>query len=56
MKLIHHGKILKDDQILSSIGLKKNDFVVLMTAKKRKANKVVKPPEANTAPAQSSSP
>jgi len=49
MKLIHHGKILKDEQVLNSIGLKEGDFVVLMTTKKRKANKVVKPPE-NTAP------
>jgi len=39
MKLIHHGKILKDDQLLSSINLKEGDFVVLMTTKKKKSAK-----------------
>merc|ERR1719493_660531 len=49
MKLIHHGKILKNDQILNSCGLKENDFVVLMTAKKKKQSKpapVAQPTEA----------
>merc|ERR1719204_2886360 len=54
MKLIHHGKILKDDQVLSSVGLKKDDFVVLMTAKKKKP-KQVKPP-TQTAPQANPSP
>lgn len=47
MKLIHHGKVLKDDQVLSSIGLKEGDFVVLMTTKKKKA---AKPAAATTQP------
>merc|ERR1719499_1345353 len=36
MKLIHHGKILKDDQVLNSIGLKAKDFVVVMTKSRKK--------------------
>lgn len=43
MKLIHHGKILKNEQGLSAIGLKENDFVVLMTAKKKKKKVVAQP-------------
>jgi len=70
MKLIHHGKILKDDQLLSSINLKEGDFVVLMTTKKKKSAKQTavstqpqptQPPaatnnaNANTQPANTSS-
>jgi len=64
MKLIHHGKVLKDDQVLSSIGLKEGDFVVLMTTKKKKSAKPAatttqpqptQPPAATNASTQPSS-
>lgn len=50
MKLIHHGKILKDDQCLKDIGLKQGDFVVLMTTKtkKKKAPAVTAQTTANS--------
>jgi len=47
--LIHHGKILKDDQTAKSAGFKENDFVVLMIRKQRKRKQAA----ATTAPASS---
>ena len=35
-KLIHHGKILKDDQTAKSSGFKDNDFLVCMVRKQKK--------------------
>jgi len=32
-KLIHAGKVLKDDQILSDCGVKEKDFLVVMVTK-----------------------
>jgi len=52
MKLIHHGKILKDDQVLSSIGLKEGDFVVLMTTKKKRQVKKANAETASNQPTQ----
>jgi len=39
MSLIHHGKILKNDQTANDAGFKENDFVVLMLKKKKKRAK-----------------
>jgi len=39
MSLIHHGKILKNDQTANDAGFKENDFVVLMLKKKKKKAK-----------------
>lgn len=41
MKLIHSGKVLKDDDVIESCNIKENDFIVVMIAKAKKA--VVKP-------------
>ncbi len=32
-KLIHSGKVLKDEQILSELGLAESDFIVCMVTK-----------------------
>jgi UV excision repair protein RAD23 len=37
MKLIHSGKVLKDDQKIESCGIKQNDFLVVMVTKPKKA-------------------
>ena len=37
MKLIHSGKVLKDDQAIESCGIKPNDFLVVMVTKPKKA-------------------
>ncbi len=37
MKLIHSGKVLKDDQTIESCGIKPNDFLVVMVTKPKKA-------------------
>lgn len=37
MKLIHSGKVLKDDQSIESCGIKTNDFLVVMVTKVKKA-------------------
>jgi UV excision repair protein RAD23 len=44
MKLIHSGKVLKDDQTIESCGIKQNDFLVVMVTKPKK-------PAAAAAPA-----
>lgn len=35
MKLIHSGKVLKDDEKIESCNIKPNDFLVVMIAKVR---------------------
>ena len=37
LKLIHSGKILKDEDVLSACGIKENDFLVVMVTKAKKA-------------------
>jgi len=39
MSLIHHGKILKNEQTAENAGFKENDFVVLMVKKKKRKRK-----------------
>lgn len=39
MKLIHSGKVLKDDQKIDSCNIKPNDFLVVMIAKVRKESR-----------------
>uniref|UniRef100_A0A7S3P0B9 UV excision repair protein RAD23 n=1 Tax=Amphora coffeiformis TaxID=265554 RepID=A0A7S3P0B9_9STRA len=54
MKLIHSGKVLKDEDILSTVGIKENDFLVVMITKKKAAPKTPAPQkeeEAAKAPA-----
>jgi UV excision repair protein RAD23 len=48
MKLIHSGKVLKDDQTIESCGIKQNDFLVVMVTKPKK-------PAAAPAPAAAAS-
>ncbi|CCF58207.1 hypothetical protein KAFR_0E00530 [Kazachstania africana CBS 2517] len=48
IKLIFSGKVLKDDQTVSSCGLKDNDQVIMMISKKKatpSATKVTEPPQ-----------
>jgi len=51
MKLIHHGKILKNDQKMSDAGLKEGEFVVVMAKKAKKKASV--PKQRTTTPAAS---
>jgi UV excision repair protein RAD23 len=46
LKLIHSGKILKDEDIISACGIKENDFLVVMVTK---AKKTAAPKEDTTA-------
>ena len=39
MKLIHSGKVLKDDDKIDSCNIKPNDFLVVMIAKVRQNDK-----------------
>jgi UV excision repair protein RAD23 len=54
MKLIHSGKVLKDDDVIESCNIKPNDFLVVMIAKAKKA--VVKPAAAASAATEPSTP
>lgn len=47
MKLIHSGKVLKDDQTIEACGIQTNDFLVVMVTKAKKA---VAPAPAAEAP------
>merc|ERR1712141_31474 len=49
-KLIHHGKILKDEQTAESAGFKEKDFLVVMVRKIKK-----KKPKPNAPPSTSDS-
>jgi len=42
MSLIHHGKILKNEQSAEDAGFKEHDFVVLMVKKKKRRKKKTK--------------
>lgn len=48
MKLIHSGKVLKDDQTIGGCGIQPNDFLVVMVTKPKKA---AAPAPAAAAPA-----
>jgi len=54
--LIHHGKILKDDQTVKSAGFKEADFVVLMVRKLRKKKKPAPKTQPIPAPAPDPAP
>lgn len=58
MKLIHSGKVLKDDDKIEVCGIKANDFLVVMVtkAKKAAAAPAPAPPAAAPAPAAASAP
>ncbi len=51
MKLIHSGKVLKDDQSIDSCGIQTNDFLVVMVTKAKKAATPAPVAEAPTTPA-----
>lgn len=51
MKLIHSGKVLKDDQSIESCGIKTNDFLVVMVTKAKKAAPAAAAAAAPPAPA-----
>ena len=42
MKLIHSGKVLKDDDKIDSCNIKPNDFLVVMIAKVRQIDMIEK--------------
>lgn len=50
LKLIHSGKILKDEDTIASCGIKANDFLVVMVTKAKKAAVVETAPEPAPAP------
>jgi len=47
LKLIHSGKVLKDEQTLTEVGVKEKDFLVVMATKAKKA--AAPAPPANSA-------
>jgi len=49
MKLIHSGKVLKDEQTIESCGIKATDFLVVMVTKPKKAAAAPAPPAAAAA-------
>merc|ERR1719197_848560 len=49
-KLIHHGKILKDEQSAKDAGFKEGDFVVVMIKKARKKKKPKPAPQPAAPP------
>lgn len=51
MKLIHSGKVLKDDAKIEACGIKPNDFLVVMVTKAKKAAAAPAPAPAAAAPA-----
>lgn len=51
LKLIHSGKILKDEESITSCGIKENDFLVVMVTKPKKAAPKVETAAAATAAA-----
>jgi UV excision repair protein RAD23 len=56
LKLIHAGKVLKDDDVLSAVGVKENDFLVAMLTKAKKVvaaapKTPAPPPKEEAAPA-----
>mmetsp|Transcript_13448 Transcript_13448/g.18783 ORF Transcript_13448/g.18783 Transcript_13448/m.18783 type:complete len:461 (+) Transcript_13448:93-1475(+) len=55
MKLIHSGKVLKDDQTIEGCNVKENDFLVVMVTKAKKAAAAPKPAAA-PAPAAAETP
>eukprot|EP00529_Nitzschia_sp_RCC80_P023855 CAMPEP_0113459894 /NCGR_PEP_ID=MMETSP0014_2-20120614/10700_1 /TAXON_ID=2857 /ORGANISM="Nitzschia sp." /LENGTH=466 /DNA_ID=CAMNT_0000351517 /DNA_START=104 /DNA_END=1504 /DNA_ORIENTATION=+ /assembly_acc=CAM_ASM_000159 len=55
MKLIHSGKVLKDDQIIEKCEIKPNDFLVVMVTKPKKAAAAAPAPAA-PAPAAATAP
>lgn len=52
LKLIHSGKVLKDDQTIEACGIKVNDFLVVMVAKAKKVAAPAPAPAAAAAPAE----
>eukprot|EP00934_Nitzschia_sp_Nitz4_P005104 Nitzschia sp. Nitz4//scaffold171_size48012//6507//7925//NITZ4_007119-RA/size48012-augustus-gene-0.21-mRNA-1//1//CDS//3329538683//5094//frame0 len=51
MKLIHSGKVLKDDQTVEACGIKPSDFLVVMITKPKKAAAAPAPAKAPETPA-----
>jgi UV excision repair protein RAD23 len=49
-KLIHAGKVLKDDQTVSSLGIKESDFIVCMVTKETAKPKIAADPVPAAAP------
>ena len=49
LKLIHSGKVLKDEQTLTEVGVKEKDFLVVMVSKPKKAAPAPAPAAANAA-------
>lgn len=56
MKLIHSGKVLKDDAKIEACGIKANDFLVVMVTKAKKAAAAPAPAPAAAAPAPAAEP
>lgn len=56
MKLIHSGKVLKDDQTIESCGIKTNDFLVVMVTKPKKVAAPAPAPAAASTATEASPP
>lgn len=57
MKLIHSGKVLKDEDVIESCNIKPNDFLVVMITKaKKKTTPVATPAATPAAPAETPAP
>jgi len=56
MKLIHSGKVLKDDATIESCNIKPTDFLVVMIAKAKKAAAAAPKPAAAAAPKEEAKP
>eukprot|EP00980_Cylindrotheca_fusiformis_P026550 scaffold16396_cov140-Cylindrotheca_fusiformis.AAC.11 len=56
MKLIHSGKVLKDDQSIESCGIKPNDFLVVMVTKPKKTAAAPAPAAPKTPAASEAKP
>ena len=54
-KLIHAGKVLKDDQTVSSLSISESDFIVCMVTKETAKPKIVADPVPVAAPAPATS-
>jgi len=56
MKLIHSGKVLKDDSVISTCGIKETDFLVVMVTKPKKPAAAAAPKVDTKAPAAAAAP
>ena len=56
MKLIHSGKVLKDDQVIEACGIKETDFLVVMVTKPKAAKPAAAAAKKEDTPAEPKTP